>query len=288
MQTAPFDYYRPETVAEALDLLASVEGARPLAGGHSLLPAMKLRVANPAAIVDLTRIEGLDQISRDGDSITIGALTKHAAVAASEVVQTDCAVLSDAAAHIGDPQVRNRGTIGGSVAHADPAADYPTVLTALGATITVTGKAGGRTIAADDFFVDLFTAAHEEGELVTSVEVPVLTAGQGGAYLKHRHPASSYAVVGVAAVVTVDDGQCTAARIAVGGITGKPERAQAAEAALVGEAPSEPNIVQAASQVPDALANPLGDIYASGEFRVHLAEVLTKRALADAFGQLSA
>ena len=283
MQTAPFDYYRPETVAEALDLLASVEGARPLAGGHSLLPAMKLRVANPAAIVDLTRIEGLDQISRDGDSITIGALTKHAAVAASEVVQTDCAILSDAAAHIGDPQVRNRGTIGGSVAHADPAADYPTVLTALGATITVTGKAGERTIAADDFFVDLFTAAHEEGELVTSVEVPVLTASRGGAYLKHRHPASSYAVVGVAAVVTVDDGQCTAARIAVGGITGKPERAQAAEAALVGEAPSEENIAQAASQVPDALANPLGDIYASGEFRVHLAEVLTKRALADAF-----
>jgi carbon-monoxide dehydrogenase medium subunit len=286
MQSAPFDYYRPETVAEALDLLASVEGARPLAGGHSLLPAMKLRVANPAAIVDLTRIEGLDQISRNGDSITIGALTKHAAVAASEVVQTDCGILSDAAAHIGDPQVRNRGTIGGSVAHADPAADYPTVLTALGATITVTGKAGERTIAADDFFVDLFTAAHEEGELVTSVEVPVLTAGQGGAYLKHRHPASSYAVVGVAAVVTVDDGQCTAARIAVGGITGKPERAQAAETALVGEAPSEANIAQAASQVPDALANPLGDIYASGEFRVHLAEVLTKRALADAFAGL--
>ncbi len=286
MQTAPFDYYRPETVAEAVDLLASVEGARPMAGGHSLLPAMKLRVANPAAIVDLTRIEGLGQISRDGDTITIGALTTHAAVAASEVVQTDCAVLSDAAAHIGDPQGRNRGTIGGSVAHADPAADYPTVLTALGATITVTGKAGERTIAADDFFVDLFTAAHEEGELVTSVEVPVLTAGQGGAYLKHRHPASSYAVVGVAAVVTVDDGQCTAARIAVGGITGKPERAQAAETALVGEAPSEPNIAQAASQVPDALANPLGDIYASGEFRVHLASVLTKRALADAFAGL--
>ncbi len=288
MQTAPFDYYRPETVAEAVDLLASVEGARPLAGGHSLLPAMNLRVANPAAIVDLTRIEGLDQISRDGDSITIGALTKHAAVAASEVVQTDCAILSDAAAHIGDPQVRNRGTIGGSVAHADPAADYPTVLTALGATITVTGKAGERTIAADDFFVDLFTAAHEEGELVTSVEVPVLTAGQGGAYLKHRHPASSYAVVGVAAVFTVDDGQCTAARIAVGGVTGKPERAQTAEAALVGETPTEANTAQAASQVPDALANPLGDIYASGEFRIHLAEVLTKRAIADAFGQLSA
>ncbi len=288
MQTAPFDYYRPETMAEALDLLASVEGARPLAGGHSLLPAMKLRVARPPALVDLTRIEGLDQISRDDDTITIGALTKHAAVAASEVVQSDCAVLSDTAAHIGDPQVRNRGTIGGSVVHADPAADYPTVLTALGATITVTGKTGVRTIAADDFFVDLFTAALEEGELVTSVEVPVLRSGQGGAYLKHRHPASSYAVVGVAAVVTVDDGQCTAVRIVVGGVTGKPERAQAAEAALVGKAPSDKAVAEAALHLSGALANPIGDTYASGEFRVHLAGVLAKRALAEAFGQAAA
>ena len=285
MQTAPFDYYRPETVAEALDLLTSVEGARPLAGGHSLLPVMKLRVARPPALVDLTRIEGLDQIRRDDDTITIGALTKHAAVAASEVVQSGCAILSDAAAQIGDPQVRNRGTIGGSVAHADPAGDYPTVLTALGATITATGKTGARAIAADDFFVDLFTAALEEGELVTSVEMPVLRAGQAGAYLKHRHPASSYAVVGVAAVVTVDGGQCTAVRIAVGGVTGKPERAQAAEAALVGKAPSDEAFAEAASHVPGALANPIGDTYASGEFRVHLAGVLAKRALAEAFGK---
>ncbi len=123
MQTAPFDYYRPETLADAIDLLSTVEGARPLAGGHSLLPAMKLRVANPPAVVDLSRIEGLDGISRNGDSLSIGALTKHAAVAASELVQGDCSILADTAAHIGDPAVRNRGTIGGSIAHADPAAD---------------------------------------------------------------------------------------------------------------------------------------------------------------------
>ncbi len=283
MQTAPFDYYRPDTIAEAIDLLTSVEGARPLAGGHSLLPAMKLRVANPPAVVDLSRIEGLDGISRNGDSLTIGALTKQAAVAASELVQSDCSILADAAAHIGDPAVRNRGTIGGSIAHADPAADYPTVLTALGATITVTGKKGDRSIPADDYFVDMFTPAHADGELVTSVEVPVIGDEQGGDYKKHRHPASSYAVVGVAAVVSASDGTCTAARIAIGGITGTPERAEAAEAALVGQVVSAESIAEASSKVAAALDNPLGDAYASGEYRVHLATVLSRRALADAF-----
>jgi carbon-monoxide dehydrogenase medium subunit len=288
MQTAPFDYYRPDTLAEAVDLLASVEGARPLAGGHSLLPAMKLRVANPTAVVDLSRIEGLDGISRNGDSLTIGALTKHAAVAASELVQSDCSILADAASHIGDPAVRNRGTLGGSIAHADPAADYPTVLTALGATVTVTGKSGERSIPVDEYFVDMFTPAHTEGELVTSVSVPALGAGKGGAYVKHRHPASSYAVVGAAAVVTVEDGTCTAARIAIGGVTGTPERAEAAEAALVGQPVTEEAITAASSHVGEGLGNPLGDAYASGEYRVHLAGVLTRRALADAFAAAGA
>jgi carbon-monoxide dehydrogenase medium subunit len=288
MQTAPFDYYRPDTLAEAVDLLASVEGARPLAGGHSLLPAMKLRVANPVAVVDLSRIEGLDGIGRNGDSLVIGALTKHAAVAASELVQSDCAILSDAAAHIGDPAVRNRGTLGGSIAHADPAADYPTVLTALGASITVTGKSGKRSIPIDEYFVDMFTPAHADGELVTSVDIPVIGPGMGGAYVKHRHPASSYAVVGVAAVVAVEDGTCSAARIAIGGVTGTPERAEAAEAALVGQPAVEEAITAASSHVGEALGNPLGDAYASGEYRVHLAGVLTRRALVDAFAAAGA
>lgn len=286
MQTAPFDYYRPETVAEAVDLLSRVEGSRAIAGGHSLLPAMKLRVANPPALVDLSRIEGLTGITQNGESLMIGALTSHAAVAASDVVKAACPVLSDTASHIGDPQVRNRGTIGGSLAHADPAADYPTLMKAIGATIHVMGGGGGeRSVPADDFFVDLFTTGLAAGELVTAVEVPVMGPGQSGAYIKHRHPASSYAVVGVAAIVTVEGGSCTAAAIGIGGVTGKPERAGTAEAALVGQEPSNDSIVAAAGAVGDDLANPIGDLYASGEFRVHLASVLTKRVLAEAFGQ---
>ena len=289
MQTAPFDYYRPGTVDEAVELLGSVEGARPLAGGHSLLPAMKLRVASPPALVDLTRIEELTGISQTGSSLIIGALTTHAEVAASELVGSTCPVLADVASHIGDPQVRNRGTMGGSVAHADPAADYPTLLCALGATVHVARSGGGqRTVSAGDFFVDLFTTGLAAGELVTAVEVPVMAARQAGVYIKHRHPASSYAVVGVAAVVTVDGGSCTAAGIGIGGVTGKPERASAAEAALVGAVPSNESIVAAADAVAADLDNPIGDSYASGEFRVHLASVLTKRALGAAFEELAA
>jgi carbon-monoxide dehydrogenase medium subunit len=288
MQTAQFDYYRPSTLGEAVELLTSVDGARPIAGGHSLLPAMKLRVASPAALVDLGRIPDLNTISRSGDSLMIGALTTHAAVAASDVVGADCTVLADTAAHIGDPQVRNRGTIGGSLAHADPAADYPTLMRTLGAIIHVTGADGGdRSISADDFFLGLFSTGLEAGELVTAVEVPVMAAGQAGVYLKHRHPASSYAVVGVAAVVTVDGGSCSAAAIGVGGVTGKPERAAAAEASLVGQDPSGDSIAAAAGRVGEDLANPIGDHYASGEYRVHLASVLAKRALTEAFGGLA-
>ncbi len=289
MQTAPFDYYRPETIGEAVDLLTSVDGARPIAGGHSLLPAMKLRVASPAALVDIGRIPGLSEITRTGDSLTIGALATHSAVAASDLAKSDCPVLADTAAHIGDPQVRNRGTIGGSLSHADPAADYPTLMRAIGATIHVTGSGGGeRSISADDFFVGLFMTGLAAGELVTAVEVPVMSAGQSGVYLKHRHPASSYAVVGVAAIVTVDGGSCAAAGIGIGGVTGKPERASTAEAALVGNAPSNETVEAAAAAVAGDLADPIGDHYASGEFRVHLASVLTKRALAEAFGEVSA
>jgi aerobic carbon-monoxide dehydrogenase medium subunit len=287
MQTAPFEYYRPESVAEAIDLLTSVDGARPLAGGHSLLPAMKLRAANPPAVVDLTFIEGLNRIDREGDTITIGALTKHAAVCASPVLREHNKMISFTARHIGDPQVRNRGTIGGSIAHADPAADYPTVLRALGATINVSGPGGDRSIAADDFFVDLFTTALKPGELVISVEVPVYGAGTGGSYQKHRHPASSYAVVGTAAFVSVDGGTCSSARIAVGGVTGKAERCEEAEKAIVGSEVDDETITASAARVSAALGNPLGDAYATGEYRVYLASVLTRRALADAFDRAS-
>jgi carbon-monoxide dehydrogenase medium subunit len=201
-------------------------------------------------------------------------------VAASDVVRSLCPVIAVTAEGIGDRQVRNRGTIGGSLAHADPGADYPTVITALGATIVAQGMGGEREIAADDFFTGVFETALEQGELVTAVRVPVQGDGAGAAYEKHRHPASGYAVTGVAAVVKVEDGKCAEARVAVGGVTGTPVRVSAAEQATIGIAPvDEAAIASAAEKVPEALSGAIGDTYASGEYRVHLAQVLAKRAI---------
>jgi carbon-monoxide dehydrogenase medium subunit len=283
MRPAEFEYHQPTSLDEAISLLGELEDSRPLAGGHSLLPMMRLRLATPAALVDLGRIPGLDGISGNGGGLTIGALATHAEVAGSEVAIGIAPVLPETAAMIGDRQVRNCGTIGGSVAHADPAADYPTVLKALGATITVTGKNGEREIAADDFFRGIFETALEPGELVTSVTVPATASGTGAAYVKHRHPASSYTVVGVAAVVSVENGTCTSARLTVGGVTASPVDATAAAEALVGGPGSEDAIAAAGEKVPESLPDAMGDRYASGEYRTHLAKVLARRALTEAF-----
>ena len=274
MFAASFDYHRPKTMQEALKLLREVKGARVLAGGHSLLPAMKLRLASPAALIDISRIAELSGIKSTKDGLVIGAMTTHAAIAASDVVRKSCPVLAETAARIGDQQVRNRGTIGGSIAHADPAADYPTILLLLDAKII----AGEREIPAEKFFVDLFTTSLKPGEILTSVHVP---AASSAVYLKHRHPASAFAVVGVAAMVHVKDGKCADVRIAIGGATATPVRAKAAEKALTGQAPGEAAIKKASDLVGEALRNPMGDSYASGDFRVHLATVMTKRALTD-------
>jgi aerobic carbon-monoxide dehydrogenase medium subunit len=261
---AEFTYHRPTSLDEAIGLLAKDGDTRPLAGGHSLLPMMKLRLAEPQAIVDIGRIPGLDGIDVEADELLIGALATHASVAASELVQEQCRVLATTAEGIGDRQVRNRGTIGGSLAHADPGADYPTVITALGATIVVQGPSGEREIAADDFFTGVFTTALEQGELVTGVRVPVVDRA---AYVKHRHPASGYAVAGVACVLRSDE-----ARLVVGGVTGTP--------VLIGVAPvDEEKLAEAAEKLPAALSGAIGDTYASGEYRVHLAQVLAKRAI---------
>ena len=280
MRPAEFEYHRPTSLDEAISLLGEVEGSRPIAGGHSLLPMMKLRLAAPAALVDLGGIPGLDGIEGNG-GLTIGALATHASVLASEVAIGIAPVLPETAAMIGDRQVRNRGTMGGSVAHADPGADYPTVLKALGATITATGSGGEREISADDFFRGIFDTALEPGELVTSVKVPATAAGTGAAYLKHAHPASRYAVVGVAAVVSVENGNCTSARVTVGGLTAPP--VHVAVESLVGSPGSEEAIAAAAEKVPDSLPDRAGDTYASGEYRAHLASVLAKRTLSKAF-----
>jgi carbon-monoxide dehydrogenase medium subunit len=280
MYSAPFDYYRPKTVAEAVELLRKNKAARVLAGGHSLLPAMKLRTTAPAALVDIGRLKGLSGIKVAKKAVKIGALTTHAMVAASDELKQACPILAEAAAQIGDVQVRNRGTLGGSLAHADPAADYPTVILAMGGTITATGPKGDREIAADKFFKDLFTTALKPGELLTSVSVPAYGnfPGMGGAYLKHRHPASSYAVVGVAAMVGLEHGKCARVSLVVGGATENPMHVAEAEQALTGQTPTEANIAAAAAKVAQINVT-MSDVYASSEYRAHLASVLARRAL---------
>lgn len=278
MYAAEFEYYRPKTVAEAAELLRTKKDAKLLAGGHSLLPAMKMRVSAAAALVDIGRIAELRGIKAVPGGLEIGALTTHAEIAASGVVRKACPVLAEAAEQIGDLQVRNRGTIGGSLAHADPAADFPTVMLLLGAKM-VAGGPSRREIPADGFVVDLFTTALQPSELLTGIVVPAYGAGTGAAYLKHRHPASSYAVVGVAALVELKDGKCARVGLAVGGTTVKAVRATAAERSLTGKAPDAAAIAAAAENVGEAIKDPLSDPYASAEFRVHLAKVLARRAL---------
>jgi carbon-monoxide dehydrogenase medium subunit len=290
MYPTNFNYYRPTTVAEVVELLGKNKDAKVLAGGHSLLPAMKLRVAMPTALVDIGRIKDLAGIQADGTNLKIGALTTHAAIAYSDLVKSSCPILSETALQIGDLQVRHRGTIGGSLAHADPAADFPTVITALGGTLTAMGPKGKREIPIDQFYVGLLTTALTSDELLTGISVPAYGKmhGVGGAYLKHRHPASSYAVVGVAAMVGVEGGKCSRVSLVIGGTTANPVHAAAAEKALTGKEPSEANIASAVSQVTQAIANPLSDIYASSEYRAHLATVLAKRALLSAAARAQA
>ena len=279
MYSSDVDYYRATSVADAVAALKKNKGARLLAGGHSLIPSMKLRVANPTLLVDISRIKSLNGIKAGKKEVKIGALTTHATVAASADLKAACPILAEAAAVIADPQVRNRGTIGGSLANADPAADYPTLMIALDATFTVTGSKGVRDIEANKFFKDLFTTALKSDEVLTSISVPAYgnMEGMGGAYLKHRHPASSYAVVGVAAMIGLIGGAVARAVVVVGGITANPVHAVTVEAELAGKAPTEANIAAAADKM-DIEAT-MGDSYASGEYREHLAKVMAKRAL---------
>ena len=279
MYSSNVDYYRATSVNDAIKTLEKNKGAKLLAGGHSLIPSMKLRVANPAMLVDIGHIKSLSGIKVTRKEVKIGALTTHATVAASAEIKDACPILAEAAAQIADPQVRNRGTIGGSLAQADPAADYPTLMMALGATFTVTGPKGEREIKADKFFKDLLTTALKRDEVLTTITVPAYgnMPGMGGAYLKHRHPASSYAVVGVAAMLGLEDGNVARAVVMVGGATANPLHAKSVESTLMGMEPTEENIAAAAEKM-DIEAT-LGDSYASAEYRAHLAKVMAKSAL---------
>jgi len=306
MYPPKFDYYRASSVSEAINLMQQHQEAKllaginhpnvlhvydygedegtgrfyMLAGGHSLIPVMNLRLADPGVLIDIGRIGDLKGISAQNGTIRLGALTTHATVAAADNLPT---VMSEAAGWIGDPQVRNRGTIGGNVAHADPASDMPTVLTALGATFHITGPSGERSVPAEEFFVDLFATALEEGELLTAIEVPAEGAGAGSAYTKLFNPASGYAMVGAAAVVTVENGTCTAASVAIGGATPHAKKAPSVEAALVGNVLDADTIAAAAKAVQNDLGDDiLSDIHASAGYRRAMAEVYVKRAVSKA------
>ncbi len=279
MIPAAFEYVAPTSVQEAIALLQQHgDEAKVLAGGHSLLPIMKFRLAQPKLVVDIGRIPGLDGIARSGDTITIGALATHDAVERSGLLREHCPLLPETASVIGDMQVRNRGTIGGSLAHADPAADYPGAVLALDAEIVARGPGGTRTIPARDFFVEMLTTALQPAELITEVRVPVIGKGTGTAYVKHAHPASGYAVVGVAVVLEAGGGTCRRCAIGINGVAGKAYRATAVERALAGRALDEKTVAAAAAHAADGV-DVQGDLYASSDFRAHLASVYTKRAV---------
>ena len=277
-----FDYYAPTSLEEAIGLLQQHgEDAKILAGGHSLIPLMKLRLAAPQVVVDITRVSGLNEIAEEDGTIVIGALCTHAQIADSPIVQGGAPALSAAAGQIGDQQVRNVGTIGGNLAHADPASDLPAVVLAFDAELVATGPAGQRSIPASSFFQGLMMTSLAADEILTSVRIPGAGAGSGSSYAKCENPASRYAIVGVSAVVNVSDGVCSSARIGVTGAGSAAVRATAAEGVLAGSSLDDATIAAAADAVPDAV-DILGDIHASAEYRAELLKVYSRRAIAAA------
>ncbi|MGD0699958.1 MAG: xanthine dehydrogenase family protein subunit M [Trebonia sp.] len=265
MIPAPFDYEVAESTAHALALLAEHgEEAKLLAGGHSLLPMMKVRLAQPAVLIDIARVSELSGIRIEGDEVVIGATTRHADVAESTLLQAEAPILAYAASQVGDPQIRHRGTIGGSLAHADPSADLPMTLLALGGSVGITGPSGARVVGADDFFIGPFESALQPDELLTEVRVPRGNGVRWG-YQKFVRRANDWAIVGVAAY----DG-----RVALASMGGTPLRAHATEEALRSGAPIEEAAALAAEGT-----SPGYDFHADSDYRAHLARVLTRRAL---------
>jgi aerobic carbon-monoxide dehydrogenase medium subunit len=272
-----FDYVAPETLDEALSALRGTEDAKILAGGHSLLPLMKLRLAAPELLVDIRKVPGLRGLQRDNGQWKIGALTRHADIQGN----ADLGPVGRAAALIADQQVRNRGTIGGSLAHGDPASDMPTVLLACEGSVTVTGSGGTREVAAADLFQDYLTTAVGEDEVLTEVRVPDFD-GWGSAYLKFTRRAEDWAMVAVCAMVKkAPDGSCEDVRVALTNMASTPIRATATESLLRGSGLEEGVIIRASEVAADG-TDPPGDLNASPDYKRHLARVLTRRALEEA------
>jgi carbon-monoxide dehydrogenase medium subunit len=277
---ATFDYEVAESAEHAIELLGSMEDAKLIAGGHSLLPLMKFRLARPATLVDIGRVEGLAGVRDAGDHITVGALTRHHDLEHDPLAREHCPLLAYTAGLVGDRQVRHRGTLGGSLAHGDPASDLPTVALTLDAEIVVRGPAGERTVAAGEFFRGFFETALAPDELIVEVRFPKTTGGWS--YLKFRRRSVDWAMVAVAAVVEKANGSIEGARIGLTNMGQTPLRAAAAEAALAG-APRE-GVAGAAEQAAEG-TDPPGDTFASAEFRRHLSRVLTRRAVEEAIGR---
>jgi aerobic carbon-monoxide dehydrogenase medium subunit len=288
MIPAQFDYLAPKTIDEAVGLLAQhQDDAKILAGGHSLIPAMKLRLAVPQVLIDIGRIKDLAYIREEGGQIRIGAMTTHYQLESSGRLAEICPLLPECAAQIGDVQVRNKGTIGGSVAHSDPAGDWPAAVIALGAEIVAVGAGGERVIKATDFFVDMLTTALLPGEILREIRIPAPGGRFGQSYMKVPQPASGFAVVGVAVNLTRDGGgACQTAGVGITGVASKVYRASGVEQAIIGSALDEQAVAGAAAHATDGVSVN-GDLYASETYRRHLAQVYTRRAIATAAARAS-
>ncbi|MBI1742006.1 xanthine dehydrogenase family protein subunit M [Candidatus Acetothermia bacterium] len=284
MIPSKFEYHAPQTLPKALRLLAEhKEDAKLLAGGQSLVPAMKLRLATPVVLIDLNRVGALRYVTQKDDHFAVGAMATHYMLESARTVLRKCPLLAQVASHIGDVQVRNRGTIGGSLVHADPAADWPTAILALDAELKLSSARGERTVKASEFFRGLFTTAIEPDEILTEIKVSAFAPRTGSTYVKVEQPASGFALCGVAAMVTVNEqGICQDARVAITGVTDKQIRARGVETALKGQKLDSNVITNASTKASEGITSPLDDIHASGDYRLHLARTYTKRALTEA------
>jgi len=283
MKPAAFEYAAPRSISEALALLRTQDGeAKILAGGQSLMPLLAMRLARPSLLVDLGRIEGLDYVREESGVIAIGAMTTKSTVERSDLVRTRQPLFHEATRLIGHPQIRNRGTVGGSMAQADPAAEYPAAALALDAKMRIVGEGGERIVDAADFFVSTLTTALEAGEILIEVRVPMLAPGTGWSLLEVSRRHGDFAMAGAAATVALDGGRVRSARIVLFGVGPVPLRARAAEESVAGKQPAAATWASAAAHARDAVEEPLSDPHASGAYRRHLAGVLVGRALAEA------
>jgi carbon-monoxide dehydrogenase medium subunit len=281
MLPSRFDYHRPGTIEEALGMLAGLTDAKVLAGGQSLIPVLKLRFAAPANLIDINRIPGLDGIEASEQALRLGAMVRHNQVADSEIVAANYPLLSSAAPQIADPLVRNLGTVGGSLAHADPAGDWGSVMIAAGASVVLRSSRGERTLPVSEFLVDVFTTALEPDELLVEVRVPTPPPRSGGTYLKLERKVGDFATVGAAVQLDLADGTIARAGIALTAVGPTNVHAAEAEAALVGAEPT-PEAFAEAARLAAAAANPVDDVRGSAEYKRHVAEVFVRRGLEQA------